>query len=398
MHAPGKCLCPPVVAVIAALAAGCSAGHQVDLPAPDLTAFAETDAIIVLTEIGGRIRAPRNIISGRGDGANLAVKHMMKNCCHSVDPRGVILLPLVLAVALPLSAVIGAARAHSPGETSDARATFEDVANDLSLRASLGDRVAERMRVEMPEAWTCIETVTAAGPAPCPSARTPTTLMLNAQFWSYGTGRYDPAVTLTGLVEARLTRGEGEPVVMNWRYDSRGRSYFTLVRDDGQPLRAEIEAMLDELAAAIVRDIFLDPRPVSMKMRYGQGVNAGWIKPVGAITGIARRMAPGEVAPASFGADAHAVVTTKTGGPGHGGCAISAIDGKPAIGAVGASQHPGGTRIAFVSAGHHTFSVSCPSSGSETWDSSDIEVMAEAGRLYCTDGRIFTETSAAHRC
>ncbi len=398
MHAPGKCLCPPVVAVIAALAAGCSAGHQVDLPAPDLTAFAETDAIIVLTEIGGRIRAPRNIISGRGDGANLAVKHMMKNCCHSVDPRGVILLPLVLAVALPLSAVIGAARAHSPGETSDARATFEDVANDLSLRASLGDRVAERMRVEMPEAWTCIETVTAAGPAPCPSARTPTTLMLNAQFWSYGTGRYDPAVTLTGLVEARLTRGEGEPVVMNWRYDSRGRSYFTLVRDDGQPLRAEIEAMLDELAAAIVRDIFLDPRPVSMKMRYGQGVNAGWIKPVGAITGIARRMAPGEVAPASFGADAHAVVTTKIEGPGLGDCTISAIEGKRSVSAAAVFRQPEGTRAAFISAGRNVISVSCLGSGAKTRDSSDIVFWADPGRLYCTDGKTITETNAPHRC
>ncbi len=114
---------------------------------------------------------------------------------------------------------------------------------------------------------------------------------------------YDPDVTLTGLVEARLTRGEGEPVVMRWRYDSRARSYFSLVRDSGQPIRAEIEVMLDELTTAIVRDIFLDPRPVSMKMRRGRGVNAGWIKPVGAITGIARRMAPGEVAPASFGAE-----------------------------------------------------------------------------------------------
>ena len=166
MHPPGKCLRPPVVAVIAALAAGCSAGHQVDLPAPDLTAFAETDAIIVLTEIGGRIRAPRNIISGRGDGANLAVKHMMKNCCHSVDPRGAILLPLVLAVALPLSAVTGAASAHSPGETSDARATFEDVANDLSLRATFGDRIAERLRTETPESWACIASISAAGHDP----------------------------------------------------------------------------------------------------------------------------------------------------------------------------------------------------------------------------------------
>ena len=68
---------------------------------------------------------------------------------------------------------------------------------------------------------------------------------------------------------------------------------------DGQPLRAEIEAMLDELAAAIVRDIFLDPRPVSMKTRYGRGtMNAAWLKSVGARTGAARRMAPGEVAPA----------------------------------------------------------------------------------------------------
>ena len=392
MQAPRKSRRLSVVAVIAALAAGCSTGHPVELPAPDLAAFAETDAIIVLTEVGGRIRAPTNIISGRGDAANLEMKNVIENCCG--HPLALPFLP----AAVTLAAVVGAARAHSPGETSGARKTFEEVANDLKLRASLGDRVAERMRVEMPEAWTCVDSIPAAGPAPCPSARTPATLMLNAQFWSYGTGRYDPAVTLTGLVEARLTRGEGEPVVMNWRYDSRGRSYFTLVRDDGQPLRVEIEAMLDELAAAIVRDIFLDPRPVSMKMRHRRGVNAGWIKPVGAITGIARRMAPGEVAPASFGADAHAVVTTKTGGPGHGGCAISAIDGKPAVGAVGASQHPGGTRIAFVSAGHHTFSVSCPSSGSETWDSSDIEVMAEAGRLYCTDGKIFTETSAAHRC
>ena len=395
MHAPGKCLRPTVVAVIAALAAGCSAGHQVDLPAPDLTAFAETDAIVVLTEVGGRIRAPRNIISGRGDAANLEMKNVIENCCG--HPLALPFLP----AAVTLAAVVGAARAHSDRDSSGARTTFEKVANNLTLRASLGDRVAERMRAETAGVWTCVKTVTAAGHNPCPSARAPATLMLNAHFWSYREGRekmYDPDVTLTGLVEARLTRGEGEPVVMRWRYDSRGRSYFTLVRDDGQPLRAEIEAMLDELAVAIVRDIFLDPRPVSMKMRHRRGVNAGWIKPVGAITGIARRMAPGEVAPASFGADAHAVVTTKTGGPGHGGCAISAIDGKPAVSAVGASQHPGGTRIAFVSAGHHTFSVSCPSSGSETWDSSDIEVLAEAGRLYCTDGKIFTETSAAHRC
>ena len=166
MHAPGKYLCPPVVAVIAALAAGCSAGHQVDLPAPDLTAFAETDAIIVLTEIGGRIRAPRNIISGRGDGANLEMKNVIENCCG--HPLALPFLP----AAVTLAAVVGAARAHSPGETSGARKTFEEVANDLKLRASLGDRVAERMRVEMPEAWTCVDSIPAAGPAPCPSART----------------------------------------------------------------------------------------------------------------------------------------------------------------------------------------------------------------------------------
>ena len=55
---------------------------------------------------------------------------------------------------------------------------FEEVANDLKLRASLGDRVAERMRVEMPEAWTCADSIPAAGPAPCPSARTPATSTL----------------------------------------------------------------------------------------------------------------------------------------------------------------------------------------------------------------------------
>ena len=283
MHAPGKRLRPPVVAVIAALAAGCSAGHQVELSAPDLTAFTETDAIIVLTKVGGRIRAPRNIISGRDDGAALAVKEIFKNpgTGHPLDL-------ITRVVALPLAAAAGATSAHSPGETSDARATFEEVANNLTLRASLGDRVVERMRAEIPGAWTCVEMVSAADYNPCPSARTPATLMLNAQFWSYGRGRYDPDVTLTGFVEARLTRGEGEPIVMSWRYDSRAHSYFTLVRDDGQPLRAEIEAMLDELATALVRDFFLDPRSVSMKLRRGRGsMNSAWLKPIGASRGTA---------------------------------------------------------------------------------------------------------------
>ena len=81
MQAPRKSRRLSVVAVIAALAAGCSTGQPVELPAPDLAAFAETDAIIVLTEVGGRIRAPTNIISGRGDAANLEMKNVIENCC-----------------------------------------------------------------------------------------------------------------------------------------------------------------------------------------------------------------------------------------------------------------------------------------------------------------------------
>ena len=395
MQAPRKSRRLSVVAVIAALAAGCSTGQPVELPAPDLAAFAETDAIIVLTEVGGRIRAPTNIISGRGDAANLEMKNVIENCCG--HPLALPFLP----ASVMLAAVVGAARAHSDKETSEARATFEEVANDLTLRASLGSRVANYMRAEAPRVWTCVETVTAAGHNPCPSARAPATLMLNAQFWSYREGRekmYDPDVTLTGLVEARLTRGEGEPVVMRWRYDSRARSYFSLVRDSGRPIRAEIEAMLDELTTAIVRDIFLDPRPVSMKMRHRRGVNAGWIKPVGAITGIARRMAPGEVAPASFGADARAVVTTKIEGLGLGDCTISAIEGKRSVSAAAVFQQPEGTRVAFISAGRNVISVSCLGSGAKTRDSSDIVFWADPGRLYCTDGKTITETNAPHRC
>jgi hypothetical protein len=323
------------------------------------------------------------------------MKNVIENCCG--DPLALPFLP----AAVMLAAVVGAARAHSDKETSEARATFEEVANDLTLRASLGSRVANYMRAEAPRVWTCVETVTAAGHNPCPSARAPATLMLNAQFWSYREGREkmcDPDVTLTGLVEARLTRGEGEPVVMRWRYDSRTRSYFSLVRDSGRPIRAEIEAMLDELTTAIVRDIFLDPRPVSMKMRHRRGVNAGWIKPVGAITGIARRMAPGEVAPASFGADARAVVTTKIEGLGLGDCTISAIEGKRSVSAAAVFQQPEGTRAAFISAGRNVISVSCLGSGAKTRDSSDIVFWADPGRLYCTDGKTITETNTPHRC
>jgi hypothetical protein len=92
----------------------------------------------VLTEVGGRIRAPRNIISGRGDAANLEMKNVIENCCgHALA------LPF-LPAAVALAAVVGAARAHSDKESSGARTTFEKVANNLTLRASLGDRVAER--------------------------------------------------------------------------------------------------------------------------------------------------------------------------------------------------------------------------------------------------------------
>jgi len=275
--------------MVAVLATGCNSGQRVDLPAADVSAFADIDAIVVQSNYRGRFSTPRGIVFNRGQGAALAMKSIV-----SGSEAMVVLL-------LPLAALIGAAGANSSEKISAAYWTFNNIANDPAALASLGDRVASRLSAEAPERWSCVDAVPAADHASCPEASRPASLIINTRFSSATEGRFSPKIRLTAVVDASLERPGAEPLVMRWRYDSKPLDYFRVTQDRGEALWAVIGSMLDELATAVARDLLLDPRPVSMEVwRGGPEWSGPWIEsvrkgvPMGVPAGVARRMVPGE--------------------------------------------------------------------------------------------------------
>ena len=183
--------------MVAVLATGCNSGQRVDLPAADVSAFADIDAIVVQSNYRGRFSTPRGIVFNRGQGAALA----MKSAVSGSEPMAAVIL-------LPLAALIGAASAHSSEKISAAYWAFNSIANDPSVLASLGDRVASRLSAEAPERWSCVDAVPAADHASCPEASRPALLAINTRFSSATEGRFSPKVRLTPTA-ATSPRGQG---------------------------------------------------------------------------------------------------------------------------------------------------------------------------------------------
>jgi len=405
-------LAQPIRAATAAamLTSACSSGHYVTLPAPDLADFSDIDAVVVMSQHHSTLSPPGDVLRGKGAGAKKAMGDWAGDPFsgppgYGGDPAAAVLLLGILIVGLPVAAAIGAASAHSGEEVDAAAESFRTAASDAALFDGLDSRVADRLNAIRPARWNCVEAASDDGTPPCARAARPATLIVGTAYSAAAKGRSSPDVTLIGKAEARLIRAGAEPVTVRWRYDSEPLSYFRLAKDDGARLRKAIGAMQDALAAAIVRDLFVEPKTERLRFsRKGQvrgGQNEEQTQ-VGARptppTSSIRRMTLSESFASGPSMDGQAIVTTQAERREGRGCVISAVDGSEPRSIEALPQLPDQMRAALVGPGAHRLSLSCPAEAEGERVSMELEIEVKAGKLYCTDGGVLTEASAPYRC
>lgn len=386
------------LAVIALLlVSACSSSETITLAAADLSAYADTDAIVVVDRHRSHLAPPSSLIRDKGKGATNAMGDWAGGLSGGGGDGLAALAGLaIFVVGLPVAAAIGAGSVHSEQEIAAADTAFRAVAADTALLATLGARVADQLRVGVPGHWRCAAAVSDDGD-PCPDVARPASLVVEAQYMATATGRYSPEVTLTAMAEARLMRAGAAPAVMRWRYDSEPRPYFELTSHDGAQLRAAVGRMLDALAAAIARDLLLDPKPQEIEVALsGRTGRTGM--PVEPPRGVARRMAPNEPLPYAFATAGKAIITTRAHRWGLDSCVIAAIDDRPPARWLDMQRPEDRIRIAPVDPGAHRLTLSCPRIGPENWERRELEVEVEASQVYCTDGAMFAPTDTAFRC
>jgi len=159
--------------IAALLVSACSSSERITLPAAELTAYADTDAVVVMSAHHSHLAPPGGILHDKGKDATTAMGDW------TGELRGAGGDPLTLAIfilGLPVAAAIGAGLVHSEQEIAAADTALRDVAADEALFASLGERVAKRLRAAVPARWRCADTIAPEGHDPCPEAMRPASL------------------------------------------------------------------------------------------------------------------------------------------------------------------------------------------------------------------------------
>lgn len=393
---------------ICLLAAGCASTQTVTLPAPDPKDLATADAIIISSGGQGALPEPEGIVRGAGEGASLAIGDWAGGASVAPgtgDPGAAAAEVALALVALPVMAAIGASRAHSAEKLDAAKETFASVAGDPDLLPSLETRIANAIRQKARARWNCVAALKEEAESPCADAEAPARLEIEAAYAPWIKGRYDPEIAIAAMVKASLTAPSGTVHTMRWRYDSEQRGLFDLTANGGAPLREELKTMLDRLAETIARDMVVDPQPISAEVWTGgtefeftgfeyRQANA----PTETTPGVVRRMHPSEPTPLALESALKAMIVGKWD---HwlGACRIGEIDGTPPRPPLSNAPFlPGKSYIATADPGEHTFTIRCPALGEKNWAPREITATVSAGKVYCTDGKTFSERSGGERC
>lgn len=382
--------------------AACASTKTVTIPAPNPKLLATADAIVISEAARSKPAVPEGIIRGSGEGAGAATAGMAG---AALSPTSNAIGVLTLPLTLPIAAAIGASRAHSAKEVDAAKQTFATVAGDPALLPTLDRRIAARIREKSRARWGCVGVFKAGEAIPCSDANAPARLTIRASYAPFLNGRYDPEISIAAMIEATLTAPSNASFSMRWRYDSPPRRLFELTANDGAALRSEITTMLDRLAQAVARDMIIDPHPRDVKVSVnGLKFSGGHVRyqqsnvPTHVSPGVVRRMHPQEPASLALDAGLKATILGKFNFW-LGTCRIAKIDGiVPPPPRAGVNLQPGKSWIATAEPGEHIFTITCPTTGDDDWAPRDIKASVEAGRVYCTDGKSFTEIPRRKVC
>lgn len=397
----------PAALFSAALVAGCASPRIVTIPATDPARLAGADAVVIEDMARGAPKSPEGVVSGAGEGAAVAMGQWLSGAGGAStggDPYAGAAILAIMVVGLPIAAMVGAGKAHSTDEVDRAKTTFANVVNEPDLLPSLPQRIAGRVRRDAPARWTCIDVATAETPAPCAQAAAPVRLAVTASYAPSIEGRFDPQISLAALVEAQVTDPTGQTQEMRWRYDTVPRAFFELTGRDGAPLRGEIDAMLDRLAATVARDALTAPIPLDAEV-WDSGAPGGffdpsWVQanaPTRTRPGVVRRMHPQEPTPLALEAPVKAVVVGRGPGFWTPACVIAAIDGAaPPPPQSTVNMQAGKSFVATADPGEHEFTIRCHY-GAES-QPQKIVATVEAGHVYCTDGSLFTDVTGGKEC
>ena len=270
------------VALVASLG-GCQT-QTIPPPSADLRAqFSE----IGVNVSGASPTAPTEPIKGAGAAAGYGAGQGALGSlgfgaagCQYLEPISC-MLGLALSVAtLPFmaagGAIVGASKAHDQAEVDAATVTIRKTLGTTDLGNLLETAVIrEGQSLTKPH---LTEWISPDG-AVTPTGRPPLRLdLLISQPGFKVEGKIDPDITLYLALEGRIVRTDTEEQLYwrSWGYRGKARRYFDMAKDDGMPLRKEIESASEVLARQVVTDLFVSNMPVEVSKGHIGAEGTAW--------------------------------------------------------------------------------------------------------------------------
>jgi hypothetical protein len=171
-------------------------------------------------------------------------------------------------ILLPVFAIVGAAKAHSPEEVDAAAAAFNSIGRDQELLTSLDRRFLEALGPQASRQWDCVAAESLIMEEACPGREPIAQITLRPVFIVQSDGIWDPDIDFFGEISAIVTIDHAASdaridriVEAKWAYREEFGSFFELAENEGALLRQKLEAVLDRLATRIADDLYLAPRP-----------------------------------------------------------------------------------------------------------------------------------------
>jgi hypothetical protein len=382
-----------VLSVVTALVtSACATSQTINHPAINAYETTMADALVVSVDRSGGFGAPSNVVRGAGEGAT----HAMGETASGLMSGGgdsAILGILLLPIALPISAGVGAGLAHSAEEVDKARAAMTELGQDESFFQTLEQRFLDKLGPLAQSKWACIEAKSEHEREPCPAAKNKAIINFRPSFRILGRGEYDPDVELYASVVAVATvsssqtsHDEKRVFEAKWSYREELGSFFELAANDAALMREKLNIIMDRLALRLAQDIYLSPtHETVVKVTEPSGQTYFDIPQA-----IVVRVEQGRNL---FSAATHAVIWPVSGSFGE-TCWIQSIDDARTDQKF--EMLPIHRRITLAE-GTHNLEVACikyPGSINETNTEYDIRVNVEAGAVYETDGRMYRKRPA----
>jgi len=260
-----------VAMVLAACLGGCQT-QTIPPPSADLRAqFSE----IGVNVSSASLTAPAEPIKGAGAAAGygagqgaLGSLGFAAGACPSPDVLVCALGVALSVVTLPFmaagGAIIGASKAHDQAEVDAATATIRKTLETTDLGNLLETAVIrEGQSLNKPHLTEWISPDRAVTPTGRPPLRLD---LLISQPGFKVEGKIDPDITLYLALEGRIVRTDTEEQLYwrSWGYRGKARRYFDMAKDEGLPLRQEIERASEVLARQVAADLFVSNVPAEV--------------------------------------------------------------------------------------------------------------------------------------